>query len=438
MRRWRLGLVGLLCGVLAAPLLLQGAIFEMQNGEVIIGEMSTPLQIEAGVGGILDVPLNEIASMKDEQCTFTDGMTLKGRIKAETLAVTTRYGTVQMPVAQIKTLKLGKEVAAVPTTQGFICETQGGDKIVGEINEPLKVTLELGGTLEVPSKDLAAFADGRFALLDGTVLKGLIAQETLVVKTRFGGLKVPSTAIKAIKVVGETTDPQSKPCSSSVGIEFVLIPAGQFMMGSDKGDPNETSVHEVRISRPFCLGKYEVTQGQWQAVMGSNPSRFQDDANLPVEKVSWLDVQEFIQRLNAQEGGTPYRLPTEAEWEYAVRAGSTTAYYFGDDARQLQKYAWYEENAEGRTHPVGQKQPNAWGLYDMSGNVWEWVQDWYSNTYSSEAVTDPQGPALGSHRVLRGGGWLHDPWFFRSSLRSHTVPETRGANVGFRLLRTVE
>jgi formylglycine-generating enzyme required for sulfatase activity len=165
-----------------------------------------------------------------------------------------------------------------------------------------------------------------------------------------------------------------KTWSNSIGMDFVLIPAGKFMMGSDTGDNDEKPVHEVRISKPFYLGKYEVTQGQWQAVLGNNPSNFKGDANLPVGNVSWEDVQEFIRKLNAKEGGTKYRLPTEAEWEYAARAGTTTAYSYGNDVSQLKEYAWYAENAGGKTHPVGQKEPNAWGLHDKHGNVWEWVQ----------------------------------------------------------------
>ena len=143
-------------------------------------------------------------------------------------------------------------------------------------------------------------------------------------------------------------------------------------MGSDAGGSREQSAHRIEISQAFYLGKYEVTQAQWKDVMGKNPSGFKGD-NRPVEEVSWEDVQEFIRRLNAREQGVTYRLPTEAEWEYAARAGSTTAYSFGDDTLQLGEYAWYWENADGTTHPVGQLKPNAWGLYDMHGNVWEWV-----------------------------------------------------------------
>src|SRR5262249_24141391 len=167
---------------------------------------------------------------------------------------------------------------------------------------------------------------------------------------------------------------------------FFRTPGGEFLMGSADGYGDERPVHTVRISQPFYLGQYAVTQGQWQAVMGSNPSQFTGDPNRPVETVSWEDVQEFIRRLHAREGGATYRLPTEAEWEYAARAGSTTAYGFGDDPRQLSEYAWYSENAGRQTHPVGQLKPNAWGLYDMHGNVWEWVQDWYGPYTAGAAV----------------------------------------------------
>ena len=169
--------------------------------------------------------------------------------------------------------------------------------------------------------------------------------------------------------------------------------------------------------------------------MGNNPSRFQGDPNCPVEQVSWQDAQDFIQKLNAREGGTPYRLPTEAEWEYAARAGTTTAYCFGDDVSQLRAYAWYRDNSDGRTHPVGQLQPNAWGLYDMHGNVWEWVQDWYG-AYAAETAVDPQGPAAGSDRVVRGGSWGSYAAYCRSAYRYRADPANRGGYLGVRLLRT--
>jgi formylglycine-generating enzyme required for sulfatase activity len=204
-------------------------------------------------------------------------------------------------------------------------------------------------------------------------------------------------------------------------MQFALIPAGEFQMGSTSGADYERPVHTVRISKPFYLGIHEVTQGHWEAVMGNNPSQFKGDANRPIETVSWEEVQKFIDKLNTREGGTKYRLPTEAEWEYAARAGSTTAYSFGDDSSQLGKYAWFAGNVNNTTHPVRKLQPNAWGLYDMHGNVWEWVQDWYG-TYTAEPGTDPQGPTSGSARVIRGGSWNNGAGDCRSAYRLSSPP----------------
>ena len=201
---------------------------------------------------------------------------------------------------------------------------------------------------------------------------------------------------------------------------------------STAADDDEQPVTQVRISRGFDLGKYEVTQGQWEAVMGSNPSYLNRcGLDCPVERVSWEDAQEFIGRLNAMDGEGTYRLPTEAEWEYAARAGTT-----GDRYGNLDAIAWYDDNSGGRKHPVGQKAPNAWGLHDMLGNVWEWVEDWYGD-YPGGSVTDPRGPASGSYRVRRGGGWRSGASNCRSAIRISATPGNRNSNLGFRLLRTV-
>jgi formylglycine-generating enzyme required for sulfatase activity len=210
---------------------------------------------------------------------------------------------------------------------------------------------------------------------------------------------------------------------------FVSILAGEFKMGTNNGSDSE-KLHRVRISRGFEMGKYEVTQAQWEAVMGSNPSHFKGD-NLPVENVSWDDIQGFIQRLNGLSQRYTFRLPTEAEWEYACRAGTT-----GDYAGSLDAMAWYEANSGNRTHPVGQKQPNAWGLYDMHGNVWEWCQDWYDyNYYEQSPGTDPQGPSSGSRRVNRGGSWYLSAAHCRSANRLGHSPGNRLNSLGFRLVR---
>jgi len=220
-------------------------------------------------------------------------------------------------------------------------------------------------------------------------------------------------------------------------MEFILIPAGVFTLGAIDSYPDEQPIHTVRISRPFYLGKHEVTQAQWEAVMGYNPSAWRGQRNLPVEQVSWEDVQEFLRRLNTEEGVARYRLPTEAEWEYAARAGTATAYSFGSDVSRLDEYAWYGGNAAHTSHPVGQLKPNAWGLHDMHGNVWEWVYDWYE-TYPTGMVIDPQGPAFGVSRVFRGGGRSNVAWRCRSSSRGYRPPESRLEAVGFRVLRIVQ
>ena len=224
-------------------------------------------------------------------------------------------------------------------------------------------------------------------------------------------------------------------------LEMVAIPPGEFQMGSPSQEKdrysNEGPQHQVRLTKPFWLGRYEVTQAQWKAVMGSNsnPSYFKGD-NLPVEQVSWNDCQSFVEKLNALGQGT-FRLPTEAEWEYVCRAGMTTRFYWGDDSSysQVGKYAWYVENSGLQTHPVGEKEPNAWGLYDMSGNVWEWCEDWYG-AYSGGLEVDPKGQESGETRVLRGGIWSFGPRLLRSAYRSSNGLVARHHYVGFRLART--
>ena len=226
---------------------------------------------------------------------------------------------------------------------------------------------------------------------------------------------------------------QSSQSKASVGaqIEFVNIPAGQFLMGSENGDYNRKPVHRVRISRPFEMGKYEVTQAQWQAIMGNNPRRLKG-ANLPVEDVSWNAVQEFIKKLNARNDGYTYRLPTEAEWEYACRAGET-----GDYSGKLDEIAWYQDNSGEKTHAVGTRKANAWGLHDMYGNVYEWCQDRYGKDYYEQSPNqDPAGPDVGTHRVIRGGCFVDTGEMVRLGGRDGFHPEGSLQFLGFRLVRT--
>jgi len=268
--------------------------------------------------------------------------------------------------------------------------------------------------------------------------------------------------------------------SNSLGMKFVLIRPGGFMMGSALS-PDEAArrygghskyyvdfykaehpQHNVSISKPFYLQTTEVTQGQWKAVMGSNPAKFKDCGDdFPVEQVSWSDAQEFIDELNRREAGGKYRLPTEAEWEYAARAGSTTEFCFGDDKDLLGNFAWYrgqgfneDFGAVRTTHPVASRQPNAWGLYDMHGNVFEWCQDWFED-YQEGSVIDPTGPDMPQYftrllglpdkevprvgspvRVVRGGSWVSLAGECRSACRGRLAVDARAGHLGFRLART--
>jgi len=219
--------------------------------------------------------------------------------------------------------------------------------------------------------------------------------------------------------------------------EMVEIPAGSFDMGSGKGEPDEQPVHRVTIPRPFAIGKTEVTHEQWRAVMGKNPSHFEGCGDTcPVEQVSWDEVQEYIRRLNARTG-KHYRLPTEAEWEYACRAGSQQEYCGSDSADSV---SWNDINSGSfffnTPHPVATKQANAFGLYDMSGNVWEWVQDTYHDSYNGAPV-DGSAWEGGSMRVLRGGSWGKNPKFSRAAARSKFASNYRDYSYGFRLARTL-
>jgi formylglycine-generating enzyme required for sulfatase activity len=227
-----------------------------------------------------------------------------------------------------------------------------------------------------------------------------------------------------------------------LGQEFVAVPPGEFFRDvAAKVARNAAGELEkipagstVTITKPFYMGKYPVTQGQWQVVMGANPSQFKNRKH-PVENVSWEDAHTFIERLNRRQGCDDYRLPTEAEWEYACRAGSTASFPWGNDEHKLAEHAWYFGNSGQMTHPVGEKTPNAWGLHDMLGNVWEWVQDWYGE-YENGPVTDPAGPPTGTARVVRGGCWCNSTaWDCRPTDRDFWMkPDFRFGGVGFRLV----
>ncbi len=234
-----------------------------------------------------------------------------------------------------------------------------------------------------------------------------------------------SPAILSAENLSAFTDP-------TTGMEFISVKGGCYQMGDNSDDDNPA--HEVCVN-DFYMGKYAVTQGQWKTITGTYPTYFSSCGdNCPVEQISWDDVQDFISKLN-QRTGKRYRLPTEAEWEYAARSGGTNGKWAGTSSEsQLGDYAWYGSNSGGKVHPVGQKKPNGLGLYDMSGNIWEWVQDWYDkNYYRNSPRNNPTGPSSGTYRVLRGGSWSRNAMFTSVSVRSRIIPGCWLDYYGFRL-----
>ena len=276
---------------------------------------------------------------------------------------------------------------------------------------------------------------------------------------------IGSIALMAMVTIATVAEPGAQQgLENGLGVEMVEIPAGRFTMGSP--DPsfgwpkpeswryNDERMHGVVIGRPFLAARHEVTQGLWKRVMGKNPStfnRFGDDC--PVHNVTWYDAVKFCNEVSGLEGLGPayriegenitwdpeakgYRLPTEAEWEYACRAGTVTMYYTGESKSDLKRAGWYKDNAHGDPKSVGKKAPNAWGLYDMHGNVWEWCWDRYSEEYPRGEVRDPVGPASGTDRVLRGGSYDDLAYHCRSALRCNSSPNDHNTFIGLRLFRS--
>ncbi len=231
--------------------------------------------------------------------------------------------------------------------------------------------------------------------------------------------------------MSETSFAQKDPLNH----EMIFVEGGTFKMGSKSGEDDEKPVHSVTLSA-FNIGKYEVTQAQWAAVMRSNPSHFKDCEECPVENVSWNDVQEYIQKLNAQTG-KKYRLPTESEWEYAAKGGKSSIGFTYSGSNEMNAVVWNTENCGGKTHKVGGKQANELGIYDMTGNVWEWCSDWYDK-YNSFKETNPTGASLGQYRVERGGSWNSYAEDCRAAYRDRRTPDKGYDNGGLRLVLPVE
>ena len=269
-------------------------------------------------------------------------------------------------------------------------------------------------------------------------VQGLPTQTIYVTVEAYGSDPAVQTALthpKTVKALGDTPHPGDTWTDPVTGMVFVWVPGGCYDMGcgdwTDTCGSDEFPVHEVCVDG-FWIGKYEVTQGQWQQIMGSNPSYFKSGDNYPVERVRWVDCQEFIVALNSQSGDT-FRFPTEAEWEYAARSGGREEKYAGGD--ELDSLAWYGSNSGSHTHEAGTKAPNGLGIYDMSGNVWEWCSDRYASDYYSVSPRDnPQGSTSGTSRVIRGGSWgYYGSLDCRAADRHSYWSIEGGSTTGFRL-----
>ena len=269
-----------------------------------------------------------------------------------------------------------------------------------------------------------AISEGQTASITGTLASYAVASSSSNTSGYSSGSSSMASGSNTISI----------PVKDGISIEMVKVEAGTFMMGAtpemEKPNSDEKPVHQVTLTNDYYMGKYEVTQALWQAVMGSNPSEYKGD-NLPVEQVSWNDCQEFISKLNGLTG-RKFRLPTEAEWEYAARGGKKSRSYQYSGSSNISDVAWYDGNSDSKTHPVGTKQANELGIYDMSGNVYEWCLDWYGS-YSSSSQANPTGSDSGSKRVYRGGSWYSLAWHCRLSYRYYCTPDIRNCYLGLRL-----
>jgi len=327
--------------------------------------------------------------------------------------------------------------------------------VEGKPKPPSELCSDLDKRLEtICLKMMATSVEDRYASADdaAAALDHYLKQKTP--ETR-GATQSVDTSDRQPAQSEPTTEPAAgETVANSIGMQLVLIPAGEFLMGSPDTDSyardSEKPQHPVRITKPFCLGIYPVTQQEYERVMGENPSKFKEDPRLPVEMVSWLNAIEFCNRLSELEGldqyyrtdsreiailgGEGYRLPTEAEWEYACRAGTTTRWSCGEEENILQRFARFNVNSQDKTHLVGEKDPNDWGLFDMHGNVWEWCWDWFDECYYAKSPTDdPRGPSEATLRVIRGGGWGNLARNCRAAYRDRLDPPSRWHDLGFRV-----
>lgn len=363
---------------------------------------------------------------KSDLFVMSNGDLISGESIDRKITVETDYGRISLNFSDIEKIETKGEdnvVAIITRTNG---EAVQGFMDTNEIS----IDLELGIKIESIYKD-------RFTrIFVDQARKQAPAQNNLASSEGAGY----DSAI--FPVTGEpleqTININLEPLVGQKGIRMTLalIPAGEFVMGSgaaEKGrKDNEGPVRKVFISKPFYMGIYEVTQEQYNAVMGNNPAKFNGPDN-PVEQVTWKQAMFFCEKIS-KITKMKFSLPTEAQWEYAARAGSQTRFYFGDDDSELDTCAWYKKNSKKKSHPVGRKKPNKFGLYDMHGNVFEWCMDWYQGNYINLATKDPGGPKQGSNHVIRGGAWHNDSKICRSANRSYGSYDYYDSGIGFRVI----
>ncbi len=360
-------------------------------------------------------------SEKPDLFIMANGDLLTGKAAEQTVDIRTDYGKVAVSFGEIKDVRLLPE----GDITAIIAKTTGNPiRGAWETNE-LSLSLEMGQILPAVYKD-------QFARI-------LVGRARDLAPAQFGVRPVGAGETDArlpdkAALLDEPT--LTLDLGKQAKMKLALIPAGKFLMGSpgdEAGrDEDEGPQREVVISQPFYIGVHEVTQGQYEAILGANPSKFIDAAK-PVECVSWEDAVEFCRRVSRRTHQF-VALPTEAQWEYACRAGSKMRFGFGDDDRQLSGFARYGQGAEAGTTAVGSKKPSAWGVYDMHGNVWEWCADWYASSYVNAATQDPVGPLSGQWRVLRGGSWVNTWEGCRCSARNKSTPDVRYNGLGFRVV----
>ena len=350
------------------------------------------------------------------------------RLESNRTYVLTLLGVSQQQAQQSQTLT----ISFSPSSATVLVD----NKMVKGMNGVARTTLPVGQHSYIVFCDGYDSEEGTVKLKASTPSNLQITLSKEAMATQQNSVTQPTVVQQPVAQTSVTNgDNITIPVKDGISIDMVRVEAGTFIMGAtpEMEDPNsdEKPTHQVTLTNDYYIGKYEVTQALWKAVMENNPSGFKGD-NLPVENVSWNDCQEFLSKLNSVTG-KKFRFPTEAEWEYAARGGKKGGGYQYSGSNKLSDVAWYYKNSKKKTHPVGLKQANELGIYDMSGNVWEWCQDWYDK-YSSSSQINPIGTTSGSCRVFRGGCWDYGGRFCRSSLRCINTPGYRDNILGLRLV----